>query len=41
MKNQDANLLAANDGAINLSKDWAKYVLNRMGWVKKKGKHNG
>lgn len=36
VKSKDANLLAANDGTITLSKDWAKYVLKRMGWVKRR-----
>ena len=30
------NLLAVNDGTITLSKDWAKYVLKRMGCVKRR-----
>ena len=35
---KDANLLADNEkGAeIELSKDWAKYLLKRMGFVKRK-----
>jgi len=36
VKSKDANLLAANDGTISLSKNWAKYVLKRMGWVKRR-----
>ena len=36
VKSKDANLLAVNDGTITLSKDWAKYVLKRMGWVKRR-----
>ena len=35
--NKDANLLAANGGGINLTKDWAKYLFRRMGLVKRKG----
>ena len=41
VKSKDANLLAANDGTTTLGKDWAKYVLKRMGWVKRRPKHNG
>ena len=32
----DANLLAINGGSITLSKDWAKYMLKCMGWVKRR-----
>ena len=35
--NKDANLLTANGGGINLTKDWAKYLFKRMGLVKRKG----
>ena len=35
--NKDANLLAANGGGINLTKDWAKYMFRRMALVKRKG----
>ena len=34
--NQDVNLLAANGGGINLTKDWAKYLFRRKGLVKRK-----
>ena len=33
---KDANLLAENGGSIDLSKDWAKRLLSRMGYVKRK-----
>ena len=35
--NKDANLLTANGGGINLTKDWAKYLFKRMGLVKREG----
>ena len=35
VRRKDANLLAINGGSITLSKDWAKYILKRMGWVKR------
>ena len=31
---RDANLLACNGGSITLTKQWARYVLQRMGMVK-------
>ena len=31
----DANLLAINGGSITLTKDWAKYILKHMGWVRR------
>ena len=31
VRSKDANLLAINGGSITLSKDWAKYILKRMG----------
>ena len=34
--NKDANLLFENGGGINLTKDWAKYLMKRMGFVKQK-----
>ena len=33
---KDANLLAEIGGSIDLSKDWAKQLLSRMGYVKRK-----
>jgi len=34
--NEDANLLSCNDGGINLTTDWAKSLMTRMGFVKRK-----
>ena len=34
--NKNANLLVSNGGGIDLTKDWAKYLLKRMGFVKRK-----
>lgn len=34
--NKVANLLFENGGGINLTKDWAKYLMKRMGYVKRK-----
>ena len=34
--NSDANLLAANGGHIDLTKQWAKYLLSRMGFIKRR-----
>jgi len=34
--NKDTNLLAANGGGINLTKDWANYLFRRMGLVKER-----
>jgi len=33
----DTNLLAENGGLINITKDWAKWLLGRMGLVKRRG----
>lgn len=33
---KDANLLAENGGSINLTKDWAKRLLHRIGFVKRR-----
>ena len=33
----DANLLAENGGYMNITKDWAKRLLQRMNMVKRKG----
>ena len=35
-RRNNSNLLAANGGYIVLSKHWAKYMLERMGYVKRK-----
>ena len=37
VKNADSNLLKENGGHINLTKDWAKYLLHRMNYVKRRG----
>ena len=34
--NKDANLLAENGGHISLTKHWARYLLSRMGFVKRR-----
>jgi len=34
--NKDANLLFENGGGINLTKDWVKYLMKQMGFVKRK-----
>ena len=34
--NKNAHLLVSNGGGINLTKDWAKYLLKCMGFVKRK-----
>ena len=34
--NHDSNLLTCNGGPISLTKDWGKYLLQRMGLVKRK-----
>ena len=34
--NKNANLLSCNGGEVLLSKKWAKYLLKRMGMVKRK-----
>ena len=36
MSHHDSNLLAENGGRITISKDWAKSLLHRMGYVKRK-----
>ena len=33
---RDANLLACNGGSIILTKEWARYILQRMGMVKRR-----
>lgn len=35
IKAHDSNLLVCNGGHISLTKPWAKYLLNRMGFVKR------
>ena len=37
VKRKDPRLLASNGGHISLSKDWARYMLQRIGFVKRKG----
>lgn len=37
VKNQDSSLLASNGGHIVLGKPWAKHLLSRMGYVKRRG----
>jgi len=34
--NEDANSLSCNGGGINLTTDWAKSLMTRMGFVKRK-----
>ena len=34
--NKDANLLYSNGGGIKWSDEWAKSLLNRMGYVERK-----
>ena len=34
--NHDSNLLASNGGYITITKDWAKALLSRMGFVKRR-----
>jgi len=36
VSHHDSNLLAENGGHITISKDWAKSLLHRMGYVKRK-----
>ena len=36
VKDYDSNLLFENDDHINLTKDWAKYLLQRMNFVKRR-----
>ena len=35
----DSNLLAENGGYIDITKDWAKRLLQRMNMVKRQGHH--
>ena len=37
VKDADSNLLSENGGHINLTKEWAKYLLQRMNYVKRHG----
>ena len=37
VKDADSNLLSENGGHINLTKDWAKYLLQRINYVKRHG----
>ena len=37
IKDADSNLLSENGGHINLTKDWEKYLLQRMNYVKRRG----
>ena len=37
VKNHDSGLLASNGGHIVLGKPWAKHLLSRMGYVKRRG----
>ena len=37
VRNHDSNWLACNGGHICLGKPWAKYLLSRMGYVKRQG----
>ena len=41
VKKKDPRLLAVNGGHISLSKDWARYMLQRIGFVKRKGTTKG
>ena len=34
VKNHDSNLTQINGGHISLTKNWAKYLIKRMGFVK-------
>ena len=36
VKDHDSNLLCENGGHIKLTKDWAKYLLQRMNFVKRR-----
>ena len=36
MKSYDSNLLECNGGHISLTKNWAKYLMERMGFVKRR-----
>ena len=35
VKSYDSNLLECNEGHISLTKNWAKYLMERMGFVKR------
>ena len=37
VKDANSNLLSENGGHINLTKEWAKYLLQRMNYVKRRG----
>ena len=37
VKDADSDLLSKNGGHINLTKEWAKYLLQRMNYVKRCG----
>ena len=37
LKDQNSGLLAEHGGSVNITKTWAKSLLNRIGWVKRKG----
>ena len=41
VKDYDSNLLEANGGPIALTKSWAKYLLSRMGFVKRRASTKG
>ena len=41
VKRKDPKLLVVNGGHISLSKDWARYMLQRIGFVKRKGTTKG
>ena len=41
VKDHDSNLLEANGGPIALTKSWAKYLLSRMGFVKRHASTKG
>ena len=41
VKQHNSNLLAANGGHIVLTKHWAQYMLQRMGYVKRKATSKG
>jgi len=37
VKDTESSLLSENGGHINLTKEWANYLLQRMNYVKKRG----
>ena len=37
LKDQNSGLLAEHGGSVNITKSWAKSLLNRIGWVKRNG----